>query len=309
MARHQEKLKQVLIGKKTKALIFAIIFLTISTYLLKGSFLSKEPFLNIPIYFSQTGIPFTEVTIEGKKYPFELDLGGDFYFSIRSEVMRLIKDTKPNGSLKSCDIKGNIYESPITSIERIEIKKITINNVPVLQEHLDCILEGSILKLPILENMKNDRLQILGRIGNRFFKGIDFWLIDFPNSSLIAIRNMENEKKEPRFHRKQFTEATLLQTSPLILIEVDTELGIKQFALDTGANRSILRTPLEFRDGNHKIYTTDHFKIGGHDFGSVPLYLFDMTPSFQCDGLIGRDFFKNHSIYLDFKSHKALISY
>ncbi len=311
MEIHQEKLKQVSIGQKTRRIIIAPIFLTLSLslYLLYGSFQGKEPILNIPIIFSQTGIPCTQVTIDGNKHLFELDLGGDFYFSISKDVLSIIKNKKPNGSRKSCDIKGNTYISQVTAVELIEISKIKINNVPVVEEQIEFLLDGSVLNPPIVEKKKTDRLKIRGRVGNRFFKGIDYWLFDFPNDSLSAIRNMDEEKKTSRFSCKQFTEASIEQTDPLIIIAIETELGVKKFALDTGASRSVLRTPTEFLDATHKIYTTDHFKIGGHDFGSIPLYLFDMNPLFQCDGFLGRDFFQNHAVYLDFKNKKVLISF
>lgn len=47
--------------------------------------------------------------------------------------------------------------------------------------------------------------------------------------------------------------------------------------------------------------------IGDHDFGPTRLYLFDMTSNMQFDGLLGRDFFENHAIYLDFKNEKIYI--
>lgn len=311
MEIHQEKSKQVSIGKKIRRLVIvsAFLIIAVSVYLLYGSFQRKEPFLSIPIFFSQTGIACTEVTIEGTKYPFELDLGGDFYFSISNNIMSIIKNKKPNGLRKSCDIKGNTYDSPVTAVELIEISKIKINNALVVEEQLEFLLVGSVLDPPMLEKRKTDRLQICGRVGNHFFKGINYWLIDFPNSSFIAIRNIGDEKKRPRFFSKNFTEAILEQVDPLIVIAIETEMGVKKFALDTGASRSVLRPPTEFVDATHKIYTTDHFKIGGHDFGSIPLYLFDMSPLFQCDGILGRDFFRNHAVYLDFKNKKALISF
>ncbi|MBX7066639.1 MAG: retropepsin-like domain-containing protein [Parachlamydiales bacterium] len=250
-----------------------------------------------------------EVIIEENKYPFEIDLGGDFYFSISKDILANLKNKKPSGLRKSFDIKGNAYDSPVNAIKLIEISKIKINNAPFVEEQLEFILDGSVLDPPLNEKGKTDRLQIRGRVGNRFFKGIDCWLIDFSNSTFVAIRNMDDEKKYPRFSSYKFTEATLEQTWPLIIISIETELGVKKFALDTGASRSILRTPAEFSDAAHKIYTTDYFKIGEHDFGSVPLYLFDMSPCFMCDGLLGRDFFRNHAVYLDFKKNVALISF
>jgi len=309
MEIHQEKLKPASIGKKIKSTLFAsaFLFLAMSLYLLFGSFRKKEPTLFIPILFTETGIPLIEVTIEENRYPFELDLGGDFYFSIANEVMSSIKNKKSNGAIKSCDVKGNLYDSPITSVDLIEINKIKVSNVSVIEEKEAFILEGSVLNLPLVEKTKTDRLQILGRVGTRFFKGIDCWLIDFPNASLVAIRKMEEEKKSARFSPENFIELSLEKTDPLIVIAIETDFGVKKFALDTGASRTILRTPDELLDAKGQIYTTTHFKIGEHEFGSIPLYLFDISSRFQCDGLLGRDFFRNHAVYLDFENKKGYI--
>ena len=50
------------------------------------------------------------------------------------------------------------------------------------------------------------------------------------------------------------------------------------------------------------IYTTSMFEIGSKNFGSMNLYLFDITPELhEIDGVLGMDFVKNHVIYIDYK--------
>lgn len=299
------KSKPPLIGKEISWLAVAGVLLVGCLYSAYGFFVKKEPYLNIPISFSPRGIPCIEVKIEKEKYWLELDSGGDFYFSLEKKLIDNAQNKKKAGNSTSFDLKGTSYESSLTYLDLIEIGKIMINNVSVKEENFEYLMSGSVLNPPLSEVAVTERLEIPGRVGARFLKGIDFWLIDFPYRNLMAIRNIDEFKKKNRDFSKHFAEANLEEINHLFLVSIETELGIRKFVLDTGASRSILRTPSDWVVEKNSVYTTNTFKIGSVDFGPTSLYLYNMNPMIPCDGLIGRDFFKNHAVLLDFKNNKA----
>lgn len=91
-----------------------------------------------------------------------------------------------------------------------------------------------------------------------------------------------------------------------IVISVATDFGMKKLELDTGASHSILNLSPEIMN-NHQIIHSDHLVIGERDFGGTDFYVFEMPKHFKIDGILGRDFFANHAIYIDFKRNRALI--
>jgi hypothetical protein len=305
MEMPREESKQRTIGKEIKKwLVVGVLGVALIIGWVYGSSHKKESSVRIPIIFSQTGIPCLEVEIEKNKYLFDLDSGGDFYFSVKKEVIDRVRDKKSDGYTKFCDIKGNRYESPLTRVGSVRVNKICLSNVTIKEEDLDYLLTGVVLKPPVDENLKKGASEISGRVGASFLKGIDYWLIDFPNRALTALRSVDEIRKNVS---SRFAEVAFEEVGSLIVVTVETGIGEKKFALDTGANKTILRTPLEFQGLDHHIFTTDYFKIGNHNYGATRLYLFDMSPLIRCDGLLGRDFFQHHAVYLDFKSKRGFI--
>jgi hypothetical protein len=156
------------------------------------------------------------------------------------------------------------------------------------------------------EEMNKELADIAGRIGAETLRALDYWLLDLPNNELIAIRDIEKIKNFPGFSFDGFTEVALGDIRPHIVISVDTPLGIKKLAIDTGAFCSILSPPSsEFV--NHQILKIDPLVIGETKFGVMEFYLFKLPEQCKFDGLLGRDFLEKHAVYLDFKRNRAFI--
>lgn len=272
------------------------------------AFQEKKAFLRIPIIFSHKK-PCINVEIEGVRYLFQLDSGCfDCFSTHKKEVIEKIKNKTPLNSVNWFDVNGNSYVSPTFMVDKINIETFEISNAIIQEENPFFILEGSHLNPSENPSREKDNgLEIIsGRIGIKVLRVLDYWLIDFPSSSIFAIRDIEKIKQVPGFSFEGFTEVHLEDIRSHVALLVETDFGIKKFILDTGALRSVIAPPSE-RYLNHQILKTSRFSIGGYDLGETELYLFRPAEDFLCDGFLGQDFFQKHAIYLDFKKNRAFI--
>lgn len=258
--------------------------------------------MKIPIYFLKPDIPCINIEIEGRKFLCELDSCGDFYFSLKEELLNSIKNKKLNiGTLTTHDIKGNKYIRPMSSLNFVQIEKIWFKDVAVVEESMEFLAEGSILKPPICGLIKKSLTEIAGRVGASFFRANDYWLIDFPHASLYAIKDIDEFKKAEGSHFAGFVEVPLEWVDSFLVIPVMTDLGMKKLALDTGASHTVLR------QSEQLVFNSREFTIGDHNFGEIQLHSFSIDSFFEFDGFLGRDFLREHAVYLDLKRMKAFI--
>lgn len=268
----------------------------------------KQPFLHIPIIFSH-GKPCVHVDIEGNKYLFHLDSGAfDCFATHKPEVIEKIKHKTSLDPTTWFDFKGNSYLSPTFEVKKICIETFKIYNATILEENPSFILNGSYSNSSNNSFCENNTEleEISGRIGIQILKVLDYWLIDFPKSSIFAIRDIEKIEQIPGFSFEGFIEVPLETIRSHAALAIETDFGIKKFILDTGASRSVMAPPSE-QYLNHQLLKTNRFSIGNYDLGETELYLFHLTKDFLCDGFLGRDFFQKHAIYLDFKKNRAWI--
>jgi hypothetical protein len=285
-----------------KHVVFIAVFLAgILIYFVWSPFEKKGLFCKIPLYISENGSPYIKANVQGSKHFLEIDTGACSYFSINKEILEKIKAKKEETTTHSLDVKGNLYTSPLYSIEKIQIHDMAITHAPTKEEDPFFHNEGSVIK-----RTKKYTNKTVGRIGAPLLRLADYWLMDIPNKYLYAIKDLEKIKTTPGFSFEGFTEVSLEPIKPHIVINIETDFGVKKFAIDTGASRTFLRTTPDQK--NHDLITSNHFVIGGHEYGPTQIYLFDISPRVdQFDGVVGRDFLKKHAIYLDFKSEKAFI--
>ncbi len=286
--------------------LFAIAIIAVPL-LIWRPFQSKRLFLHIPIIVSH-GQPCVRGSVEGKSYLFHLDSGASDCFSMNREMLQTIKHKTLMGTKTWRDVNGNEYTTPRYIVQEIDINTLQISNATVIEESVDFLFKGSKLT-PFTqsnEEIKRELADIAGRLGPKTLRVLNYWLIDLPNSTLIAIRDIEKIKDIPGLTLDGFTEVPLEKITPHIVISVDTDIGTKKLALDTGAFRSVLTPPSE-EYTNHEMLKINQLTIGQKSFGEIVFYLFQLPADFAFDGLLGRDFLQNHAVYLDFKQNRAFI--
>lgn len=294
---------------KQKRTLFALFIIAL-LFVIWRSLPEERAFLCIPIIFSHKQ-PCVYANIEGKKLLFHLDSGASDCFTMNREILEGLKNKEFMEMKTWYDVQGNGYHSPRYVVKKADIDAFQLSNITVTEESVDFLFNGSkISKLSTKEKStqakENELTDIAGRIGSRSLRAINYWLLDLPNDSLIAIRDIEKIKNTPGFSFEGFTEVVLEKISPQIVISVDTDFGKKKLALDTGASLSVLSPPSS-QHANHEILDINCLSIGGRDFGKFSFYLFQIPPQFAFEGLLGRDFLGKHAIYLDFKQNRAFI--
>ena len=86
-----------------------------------------------------------------------------------------------------------------------------------------------------------------------------------------------------------------------IVITAETDLGTKRLVLDTGATHSALRGVLEVAPPDElPLSKSNTLLIGNHDFGKWEFVMYPIPKeAHDIDGILGIDFFLEHSIYID----------
>jgi len=287
-----------------KRISFVCALITFAALLLYvwGPF-QKRPFLRIPILFLGER-PCVLAKIENKEYLFELDSGSPNCFSMQQEVLDKIKNKTAAPPRSWSDINGNNYISPSFTIKDISIESFEMWNVPAFREEKKFVMDGcKVIKQPF---QSNGCIMHQGRIGARALRILDYWLINFPKSEIVAIRDIEKIKRYPEFSFDEFVEVSLDPKEIQLIILAETDFGVKRLALDTGAWRSVLDLPsAAFSD--HQSVKTNQLVISNQDLGGMEFYLYKLPEDFKVDGILGLDFFQKHAIYLDFKNNRAFI--
>lgn len=275
---------------------------------------SKTPYHDafFPITFIPgSGVPKTDVIIEGTSYSLIVDLGACLDLSLRADILENLQK-EPLESTYSIDIKGNRFLENTYRLPEIRIRNMKIKTPEVHEENPSFLVEGSSIYDTSGQSPNEQLAQKQGRIG-RGILGLSNLFMDFQNSVMFACSDLYKRKKEGYDIRK-------LQPVPFkvlsegIIFTANTDLGPRRFLLDTGATHSFLKPSLAKNISSVDLYPglpcyhSSTFVLGGKDFGAIDLILFEIAPSLgDFDGIIGMDFLKEHIVYLDFAKKEALI--
>lgn len=258
---------------------------------------------HIPITLDKSNIPETLVEIQGKKYSLAIDLGDKFALSLNKHALKKLQK-KPHDSLQNRDAIGKSYETSAYVLSKIKLGDLIFDDVVVAEVNEEFV-KNTILWADTdnLEELLNDRF---GTIGRALLEKLNL-LLDVQNSSFFASNDIK-KLKENGYDLNQLVQISFEIGRTGVILPVKTEMGLIRLSIDTGSTVSLVRSSIFQGIGikNEKhgfpIYTTSMFEIGSKNFGSMNLYLFDITPELhEIDGVLGMDFVKNHVIYIDYK--------
>lgn len=269
---------------------------------------SKSYYHIIPVKFSPSSAPLIEVEIEGQLYPIAIDLGSKFQFALNQNVLVNI-NKKSHGAARWKDAKGNSYESVSYVIPKIKIGDLVLTNLVTKENPKDFISN-----VTLWENTQSQTdvvYEKLGSLGRPLLEKFNL-LLDFSNSRIIASNSLKKLKKAGVDVKKMVK--VPLENGRGIIINVNTDLGIRKFDLDTGATLNFVRASLlqnkECKRGPYgmDVFTTSKFVINKKDFGKVTLHLLEITPELhEMDGCLGMSFLKNHTVYIDYQNKVVYI--
>lgn len=292
-----------------KNFFFLSILLIAVFFCFRSFFLFRPYYFHIPVKFiNQYRTPSTSIEIEGNVYQVEIDLGTKMPLSLHKSALDHIKKD-PSGVSRRLDFRGNKYETPLYIVHSIQAGDFLLKKTKVREESLDFSNKKSII---YDSTTKGPNCQIAGRIGRDFFDGRNLFM-DFHHSKLIICSNIKDIKTD-NYKTDTMISVPFENTPDGIILRIGTDLGVKNFVLDTGTTASVLRSSSLGKDiavnqrNGMTVFETSKFIINDIDFGSRDLYLLDISPSFdEIDGFLGMDFLNDYMIYLDFSKNTAFI--
>jgi hypothetical protein len=289
---------------KNKIYVIILVFvLPVSIYAKWGSSFGKRQCCRIPIVFGPANTPKTEVEIQGQKHLLNIDFGCKFQLALNNDLLDRL-EKKPNGTLQGRDAKGNTYNSAAFQIKKIQIGNHSFKDVIVKETNKDYVLNTVVY---IEKNNKNEVFnEKFGVIGRALLEKMNL-LLDFQNSVIIECNDI-TDLEQIGYDVNKLT-ASHFDVGPTgFILTVNTAVGAARLSLDTGSTVSMIRSSFVKEDVPKKqqyglpYINTPFFEIGNRDFGSMRLYLYDITPELhEIDGLLGMDFLKDHVVYIDHK--------
>lgn len=263
----------------------------------------KSHCVRIPVkFFPFSWKPLIKVEIEKKQYAMFIDTGSAHSFALQKKALEHIKDKNFVDTSISIDVLGREYSTSQFLVPEVRIgSNLRFNTVDVYEENIDFltkIMHKDESKSLFRTIKKWLRLWwIDGRIGWPVFAETAC-LFNFHDGELFLAKDLNALREENVFFPEEFVKAPLELSECGIMIVMQTELGLKKFALDTGASYSVFREIGEqLKDS--VILTMN---VSGQNLGRWEFILFPLS-SEHCkfDGILGVDFFKRHKICCDFE--------
>jgi len=248
---------------------------------------TKQYFERIPLTFSNHDNPIIDASVENNVYPLHLDLGSSFPFAFREDILQNISKSK-YGSASWHNFRGKKYEAPTFTIPEIKINNLKFTHAFTKLDkedfHVDVTLKGP-------------PQQPIGVIGLPILKKYNLFL-DFAHAAIYASSDHYLLQQKGLLSHNLLTIPFNLHKDGIFLT-VETDTGIYNLMLDTGATFTVIRTP-------HPIFTKK-FCIMGHDFGESSIKVLDVNPQFNFDGFLGMDFLRKHPLFIDYANKVIFI--
>jgi hypothetical protein len=266
----------------------SIAFVTFQALLALMSVSVNAATTTVPIRLHDTEPPVVIVRVQGRDLPLQLDLGDASSLVLHPEVLASLRHEPTGDSFKGFSMDGKI-ETPIFRVDLIEIGSLKFRGVAARQDVHD---EG-------FRKYKRTEVGAVGFIGTGVFQAGQIRL-DYPRTKLtISLPDKSNAAKT----LCRGMRVPLVANQYGFTIPVDTDAGILQLGLDTGAPANLIsRTQATAVHLGADLKNTVFKKlvIGHRDFGPQNIEIWDIPLPTEIGGLIGHPFFVKHVVCFDF---------
>lgn len=276
-------------------------------------------FTRIPVRFSKLSL--MDVEIEGRKYSVEIDTGSGCDLALYNDVLNNVCFKRFSHEGEYYDINGDVYLNDNFIINNVNIRDLVVDNVIVQEESKKFRIATEIDFSDVVGNKEASEVLFTsdGRIGNGIFRSY-FCIFDFPHSAIYLANDLSERQIKDLF--KDFIKVPFqVDDSGLIVITVEVDFGKIRLALDTGSSLSILKKsclaqciqvcppPLPPPGKNMLIIKNKKLVIGAHNFGKKKFCIYEFPDVLDTiDGVLGLEFFQEHTVGFDFKRNLLLIS-
>ncbi len=296
-------MQRILAKRKNISICLLILFIGC----LAWYFYPRTYHFEIPIQWSDGNTPLTKMEIEGKSYLLEIDLGSKFPISLKKNVLDGIDNKKCSGMGEWKDVQGNKYQSPAYSVSKALLGRLVLKSVVIQQEDDEWLANTTVWaaeeKSPLIEH---------GSIGRPLLKERN-WFFDFRNSVLLA-SNDKNKLKLKGYNLDDFLKVPFEIGKIGITIQVETDIGTKRLAIDTGCSLNLINSSFfkNYECPNGKpglpLFTSSRFVLQNENLGKMNFYLYDICSELSdIDGFLGISFLKDHLVYIDFENKYVYI--
>ncbi len=277
-----------------------LVSLGVGVYLRKPSV--PQRCIRLPVrFFPFVDRPRIKVEIENKIYSLLVDLGSSHPIDLHAKAISAIRNKKTLGSSNYIGVRGKSYPTQAFQLPQIKLSSVAINGLVGFEENLDFLNDAKTWQSSSFWSRVKDQIERLvldGRMGWTIFQK-NVVLFDFPHSALIVAKDIGSLNEVLNYSLSSFTKSPFDLQACGIILQIETDLGIQKFLLDTGATCSVVKASL-FTESTSSPYVTNRLKIGNIDFGPWKFHLLEYLDQNQYDGILGVDFFKSHEICLDF---------
>jgi len=261
--------------------------------------------LEIPITFDSDGLPIIELNVNGSNHHVLLDLGSSEGIHLPIAEIKNIPEIKYTGNtVKSSNISGDIYEAKEFFIPSLKIQCLTFDHIKGVELNPWAASIG--------ENRVHDTSEQIV-VGLDLFKNKTL-LLNYSDKVLII---KSSEVKPLSLSITNPTSYTLSKEG--LSIKVSSINASYQMVLDTGASSTIFVAnkvnpkedikSCEFDLGPNmecKVFESS-LKILGYNFQSNAL-LYPIDERFKMDGILGRDFFEQFVVEINFLNKTILLA-
>ncbi|MEX0961754.1 MAG: hypothetical protein WDZ28_02725 [Simkaniaceae bacterium] len=255
----------------------------------------------IPLQYTDAGSPCVMIHINGKKIDAIIDTGSCYEITIPydSSILEQLKKIKDSCSInfKGEKAKSSQYILPSCQIEGYKIQNIIAE--------VDMSIDPNRYEVSIIGEAKGvvDSNKT-GAIGRPFLLRSNIYF-DFPNDQMSFI-----SEKEFASMKDQFVLIPFEETWMGFQLIVDTDFGSLKCLLDTGSSLSFIQnrfgnnfTTIQDNYGNECLQS-EKLILSGVDYGKNNLYPLKMKAFSEIDGILGMDFLKSKSLYIDYRNKR-----
>lgn len=259
----------------------------------------------LKVHFTKGGIPIVNIVIEDKVFPVDVSLASKIPLSLDKNILGALTKTKKNEIIEWRGPNGNCHNGEVYVIPNIKLGFLILDDVDAVESpEYEDILKGT-------QMVWVRRNEHLGSIGRPLLFKFNM-LLDFPHARICFSNDLQKLKNERLFDESQFQKIPFEITRVGIVISIDTDIGIKKFALATGCSKTLLKQHLvssekctEGKNGR-SVFNNKKTVIGKENFGALDMFLVNITTELsEVDGFLGMDFLKRNVVYIDFHN-KAL---
>ena len=277
--------------------------IALSAYFLKIQHLEAQQWATLPLEFSQ-GLPSARVTVNGQEIPLIVDLGAS---RPRSAIMLSLEliEALSVGYTSDADSFRDIYGQQV-DLDGIAVDLINAGG-PIVEDLHGGLFTGLWGGSDVDSGFIETEASTNGILGLRFFTKFQGVLFDYSNSQMVLTVNgqLPAEYDIRNWQRIPFG----LNGGVRTYLEIQRqEFG---FVWDTGASHSPVKQAV--LNAASSLESVDLYGISGFcinsvksantEIGPMGVNLLDESADLPFDGLIGRPFFEEHIVYIDFESY------